>query len=213
LILLPRIRQELSQGKKLKFQLYMALKKSLYKPAAFYKVPIAFASEYIADVFSEGEEVHKTRDRHRDRDNHLLSIKMESVFLYVILFYSFCCLPAKGILLPLAESGTCTLREAAIVGSVVTKVLSCLHRPQAHDVLCASFLLFDSMGLSLTVRAGLHSRSTLGRGTVEARRDAVLGCQLLVHPRPDREEVTLIVFEKQYACSTLTCPGTRCQCG
>jgi len=28
----------------------------------------------------------------------------------------------KGILLPLCESGTCTLREAAIIGSVITKV-------------------------------------------------------------------------------------------
>jgi len=28
----------------------------------------------------------------------------------------------KGILLPLCESGTCTLREAAIISSVITKV-------------------------------------------------------------------------------------------
>lgn len=28
----------------------------------------------------------------------------------------------KGLLLPLCESGTCTLREAVIIGSVVTRV-------------------------------------------------------------------------------------------
>lgn len=52
------------EHKKLHFALYQALKKAVYKPAAFY----------------------------------------------------------KGILLPLCASGTCTLREAVIVGSVLQKV-------------------------------------------------------------------------------------------
>lgn len=64
LVLLPRLRDEFRNGKKLNFHIYMSLKKALYKPAAFF----------------------------------------------------------KGILLPLCESGTCTLREAVVVGSVVTKV-------------------------------------------------------------------------------------------
>ena len=63
LVLLPRIRDDISEYKRLNFHLYMALKKSLFKPAAFF----------------------------------------------------------KGILLPLCESGTCTLREALIVGSVLAK--------------------------------------------------------------------------------------------
>lgn len=63
LVLLPRIRDDISEYKRLNFQLYMALKKSLYKPAAFF----------------------------------------------------------KGLLLPLCESGTCTLREALIIGSVLAK--------------------------------------------------------------------------------------------
>ena len=29
--------------------------------------------------------------------------------------------PSPGILIPLCESGTCTLREAIIVGSIITK--------------------------------------------------------------------------------------------
>ncbi|ORX60981.1 Bystin-domain-containing protein [Piromyces finnis] len=64
LVLLDRIRDEIQHTKKLNYHLYMALKKALYKPGAFF----------------------------------------------------------KGILLPLCESGTCTLREAAIIGSVITKV-------------------------------------------------------------------------------------------
>lgn len=37
LVLLPRIRDDISKNKKLHFALYQALKKSLYKPAAFNK--------------------------------------------------------------------------------------------------------------------------------------------------------------------------------
>ncbi|XP_033361294.1 bystin [Bombus vosnesenskii] len=63
LILLPRIRDDLAEYKRLNFHLYQALRKALYKPAGF----------------------------------------------------------MKGILLPLLESGTCTLREAVIIGSVLAK--------------------------------------------------------------------------------------------
>ncbi|TPX49457.1 hypothetical protein SeMB42_g01572 [Synchytrium endobioticum] len=62
--LLDKVRTEISETKKLNVHLYNALKKALYKPAAFF----------------------------------------------------------KGFLLPLCESGDCTLREAVIVGSVLTKV-------------------------------------------------------------------------------------------
>ncbi|KAG8639553.1 hypothetical protein MANES_14G152600v8 [Manihot esculenta] len=64
LVLLPRIRDDVKQNKRLHFALYQALKKSLYKPAAF----------------------------------------------------------NKGILFPLCKSGTCNLREAVIVGSIIQKV-------------------------------------------------------------------------------------------
>ncbi|EGF79190.1 hypothetical protein BATDEDRAFT_16966 [Batrachochytrium dendrobatidis JAM81] len=64
LILMDRIRDEIQETKKLNYHLYMAIKKALYKPAAFF----------------------------------------------------------KGFLLPICESGTCTLREAAILGSVLIKV-------------------------------------------------------------------------------------------
>ncbi|RUS35552.1 Bystin-domain-containing protein [Jimgerdemannia flammicorona] len=64
LVLFERVRDDIAETKKLNYHLYMALKKALYKPAAFF----------------------------------------------------------KGILFPLCESGTCTLKEAAIIGSVITKV-------------------------------------------------------------------------------------------
>jgi essential nuclear protein 1 len=64
LVLLPAIRGDIKENKKLHFQLYQSLKKALFKPLAF----------------------------------------------------------MKGILLPLADSTDCTLREAVIVGSVLTKM-------------------------------------------------------------------------------------------
>jgi essential nuclear protein 1 len=63
ILLLDKVRDDIDETKKLNYHLYMAVKKSLYKPAAFF----------------------------------------------------------KGFLLPLLESGTCTLREAAIIGSVLVK--------------------------------------------------------------------------------------------
>nr|CAB3226503.1 bystin-like [Phallusia mammillata] len=63
LVLLPRIRDDIHYYKRLNFHLFMALKKALFKPAAFF----------------------------------------------------------KGILLPLCEEGTCTLREATIIASVMAK--------------------------------------------------------------------------------------------
>jgi len=63
LVLLPRVRDDIAEYKKLNFHLYSALKKALFKPGAWF----------------------------------------------------------KGILLPLCESGTCTLREAIIIGSILTK--------------------------------------------------------------------------------------------
>jgi len=63
LVLLPRVRDDIAEYKRLNYHLYMSLKKALFKPAAFF----------------------------------------------------------KGILLPLCESRTCTLREAIIVGSLISK--------------------------------------------------------------------------------------------
>ncbi|KAL0592570.1 hypothetical protein ABG067_000134 [Albugo candida] len=64
IFLLEHVRQDIRDNKRLNFHLYMALKKALYKPQAFF----------------------------------------------------------KGVILPLCESPDCTLREATIIGSVMTKV-------------------------------------------------------------------------------------------
>ncbi|KAG8233494.1 hypothetical protein J437_LFUL014335 [Ladona fulva] len=63
LVLLPRIRDDIAEYKKINFHLFQAMRKALYKPGAF----------------------------------------------------------MKGFLLPLCESGNCTLREAIIVGAVIAR--------------------------------------------------------------------------------------------
>jgi len=79
ILLLPKIREDIQNNKKLNFHLYLALKKSLYRPAAFF----------------------------------------------------------RGILLPLCESGDCTLREATIVGSVMKRVsIPAIHASVAIYKLC-----------------------------------------------------------------------------
>ncbi|KAK4988232.1 snoRNA-binding rRNA-processing protein [Elasticomyces elasticus] len=78
-ILLPTVRHDISETRKLNVHLYKALKKSLYKPAAFF----------------------------------------------------------KGFLFPLVASGSCTLREAHIVGSVLARVsVPVLHSAAALQRLC-----------------------------------------------------------------------------
>nr|AEE63160.1 unknown [Dendroctonus ponderosae] len=63
LVLLPRVRDDIAEYKRLNFHLYQAVRKALYKPGAF----------------------------------------------------------MKGIILPLLESGNCSLREAIIIGSIVAR--------------------------------------------------------------------------------------------
>jgi len=78
-ILLPTVRSDIYETKKLNVHLYKALKKALYKPAAFF----------------------------------------------------------KGFLFPLVESGTCTLREAHIISSVLQRVsIPVLHSAAALYRLC-----------------------------------------------------------------------------
>ncbi|KAI9657492.1 MAG: hypothetical protein M1829_006902 [Trizodia sp. TS-e1964] len=79
LVLLDRVRDEIHETKKLNVHLYKALKKALYRPAAFF----------------------------------------------------------KGFLFPLVESTTCTLREAAIVSSILARVsIPVLHSAAALMRLC-----------------------------------------------------------------------------
>lgn len=92
LILLPRLRDDIEEYKRLNFHLYQSLRKALFKSGAFF----------------------------------------------------------KGIILPLCESGNCTLREAVIIGSVMAKQ----HIPILHS--CAAMLKIAEMDYSGANSVFLH---------------------------------------------------------
>lgn len=108
LVLLEKCRDDIRGNNKLNYHLYMALKKALFKPAAFY----------------------------------------------------------KGLLLPLAQSRTCSLREATIIGSVLAKVSI----PGNHSA--AALLRLAEMpysgSTSLFIKVLINKKYALPRRVVEA---------------------------------------------
>ncbi|XP_039255610.2 bystin-like [Styela clava] len=108
LVLLPRIRDDIHYYKRLNFHLFMALKKALYKPAAFF----------------------------------------------------------KGIILPLCEEGTCTLREATIISSVITKcTIPVLHASAAMIKIAE---MHYSGGNSIFLRALITKKYALPFRVIDA---------------------------------------------
>lgn len=108
LVLLPKFRDDIFINKRLNFYLFLALRKSTYKPAAFY----------------------------------------------------------KGILLPLAMSSDCTLREAVIMGSVLNKSSI----PQLHSAAALIKLagLRYTGAISVLLRLMVNKKYTLPYMAVDA---------------------------------------------
>jgi essential nuclear protein 1 len=108
LVLLEKCRDDIQKNNQLNYHYYMALKKALFKPAAFY----------------------------------------------------------KGLLLPLAQSQSCTLREAMIIGSVMSKVSI----PGNHSA--AALLRLASMpysgSTSLFIKVLLNKKYALPRRVLAA---------------------------------------------
>ncbi|PFX15107.1 Bystin [Stylophora pistillata] len=64
LVLLPRVRDDITEYKRLNYHLYMALKKALFKPAAFFKGILLPLCEYVAEKLSRKilEQARKQQD-------------------------------------------------------------------------------------------------------------------------------------------------------
>ena len=138
LVLLPRIRDDITEYKRLNFHLYAALKKSLFKPAAFF----------------------------------------------------------KGLLLPLCESGTCTLREALIISSVLAKTsVPVLHSSAALLKLAE----MDYSGAnSIFIRALLDKKYALPYRVVDALVFHFIKFQREVRPLPVLWHQCLLTFAQRY---------------
>lgn len=138
LVLYPRVRDDIAEYKRLNFHLYMALKKALFKPAAFF----------------------------------------------------------KGILLPLCESGTCTLREAIIVSSVLAKSSV----PMLHSA--AAILKIAEMDYnganSIFLRTLLDKKYALPYRVIDAVVFHFLGFKADKRELPVLWHQSLLVFAQRY---------------
>mmetsp|Transcript_3348 Transcript_3348/g.5657 ORF Transcript_3348/g.5657 Transcript_3348/m.5657 type:complete len:434 (+) Transcript_3348:276-1577(+) len=143
LVLLPAVRDDIIGNKKLNYHLYMALKKSLYRPGAFF----------------------------------------------------------KGILLPLCEEGDCTLREAAIIGSVLSKVSI----PMMHSA--AAMLKMAAMpyngSTSLFLRVLLNKKYSLPYKVVDSLLRHFVAFRKERRVLPVLWHQSLLVFAQRYK-TTLT---------
>ncbi|KAF9362689.1 snoRNA-binding rRNA-processing protein [Mortierella sp. NVP85] len=102
----------------------------------------------------------------------------------------------KGILFPLCESGTCTLKEAAIVGSVITKVSI----PVLHSA--AALLRLADMEYtgpnSLFIRVLLDKKYALPYKVIDALVDHFLRFKTDPRPMPVLWHQSFLVFAQRY---------------
>ena len=138
LVLLPRIRDDIVEYKRLNFHLYAALKKALFKPAAFF----------------------------------------------------------KGLLLPLCESSTCSLREALIISSVLAKCSI----PMLHS--SAALLKISEMEYSgsnsIFMRTLFDKKYALPYRVIDAAVFHFLRFQQDPRPLPVLWHQNLLVFVQRY---------------
>ncbi|KAG0308918.1 snoRNA-binding rRNA-processing protein [Dissophora globulifera] len=102
----------------------------------------------------------------------------------------------KGILFPLCESGTCTLKEAAIVGSVITKVSI----PVLHSA--AALLRLADMEYtgpnSLFIRVLLDKKYALPYKVIDALVDHYLRFKMDPRPMPVLWHQSFLIFAQRY---------------
>ncbi|KAG5518304.1 hypothetical protein PMAC_003100 [Pneumocystis sp. 'macacae'] len=136
-ILFDRVREDILEHKKLNYHLYMSLKKSIYKPAAFF----------------------------------------------------------KGFLFPICENN-CTLKEAAIIGSILSKVsVPVLH--SAAALLRLSEMDFSG-STSLFIRILLDKKYALPYKVVDALVFHFMRWRSLQRPLTVIEHQSLLVFTQKY---------------
>jgi essential nuclear protein 1 len=138
LVLLPRVRDDIDQNKKLNYHLYQAVKKAIFKPAAF----------------------------------------------------------NRGILLPLAESQNCTLREGLIMASVLEKIsIPVLHAAAALQRLAE---MEYTPANSIFIRTLLSKKYALPHKTLAALADHFVAFQHEKYDMPVLWHQSLLVFVQRY---------------
>ncbi|KAK3842143.1 MAG: Bystin-domain-containing protein [Linnemannia gamsii] len=102
----------------------------------------------------------------------------------------------KGILFPLCESGTCTLKEAAVVGSVITKISI----PVLHSA--AALLRLADMEYtgpnSLFIRVLLDKKYALPYKVIDGLVDHFLRFKMDPRPMPVLWHQAFLIFAQRY---------------
>jgi len=207
LVLLPHVRQDIRENRRLHFALFQAMKKAAYKPDAFYKArrragvragggAARMRPARLAHVCPAGVPV-------RVRGCRVSRLPLVSRSARRPGAPRRCARPTRaaaarrqGLLLPLCASGTCTLREAVIVSSVLRRVSV----PVLHSA--AALLRLAEMPYSGTtsffIRVLLDKKYALPYRVVDALVDHFV--------RFRREERTLpVVWHQALLCFVQRC--------
>jgi essential nuclear protein 1 len=135
--------------------------------------------------------LEKCRDDIRNEKtlNYHLYMSLKKALFKPAAFY-------KGILLPLAQSQTCTLREATIIGSVIAKISI----PGIHSAAALLKLvqLPYSGSTSLFIRVLLNKKYALPRRVLDALLDHFCSAETDSRQRPVVWHQALLVFVQRY---------------
>jgi essential nuclear protein 1 len=165
-----------------------------WSPGGTYACTRIFASnlnERMSQRFFNLVLLEKVRDdiRTNNKLNYHLYMSLQKALFKPASFY-------KGILLPLAQSGTCTLREAAIIGSVLAKVSI----PMNHSA--AALLKLAEMpyngSTSLFIKILVNKKYSLPRRVIDGLVDHF--CNFISEARalPVIWHQSLLVFAQRY---------------
>lgn len=165
-----------------------------WSPGATYACTRIFASnlnERMSQRFFNLVLLEKVRDNIREYNklNYHLYMSLQKALFKPASFY-------KGILLPLAQSGTCTLKEAAIIGSVLAKVSIPMNHSAAALLKLATMPYSGST--SLFIKILTNKKYSLPRRVIDGLVDHF--CNFITETRvlPVIWHQSLLVFAQRY---------------
>lgn len=166
----------------------------MWSPAGTYAVTRIFASNLhakLAQRFFNLVLLEKCRDdiQMNQKLNYHLYMSLKKALYKPAAFF-------KGILLPLAQAGDCTLREAAVMGSVLVKVSV----PAIHSA--AALLRLTEMpyngAISVLVRIMLQKKYALPLRVIAALCEHFQRFEAETRPLPVVWHVSLLTFVQRY---------------
>lgn len=160
---LPKALKMLPHLKNWEYVLWLT-RPDLWSPAGTFAVTRIFASNLntnMAQRFFNLVLLEKCREdiRNNNKLNYHLYLSLKKALFKPGAFY-------KGLLIPLVQTGTCTLREATIIGSILTKVSVPGIHSAAALLRIAEFPYYGST--SLIIKTLLQKKYALPKRVIDA---------------------------------------------